>query len=69
MTESEWETKVATKLHTAICGSCPAFPGESACEPTMCDCLCPHQDMTFDEFIDAVCAELVAAKGLTTRPR
>ncbi len=63
VTRSELETPIAVKLHTALCGSCPAFPGGDACEPSMCDCLCPHTDMDFDEFIDSVCATLKMNRG------
>lgn len=59
---SEWETSVATRLHYAMCGECPAFPGsKDACEPLMCDCLCPHSDMSFDETIQAACDAIRAA--------
>ena len=60
VSRSEWETPIAVRLHTALCGSCPAYPGGPACEPIMCDCLCQHQDMTFAEFIDE-CAQHLAA--------
>lgn len=50
---------IARRLHYALAGECPAYPGEpSACNPMMCDCLSPFEEMTVEELAEEVVKRL-----------
>lgn len=56
--------RAAARLHYALDGECPAFPGtKEACDPEMCDCNARLQDASFAEVVEEAVKRIAALEA------